>query len=167
MKIDYDKLKEDAKAGVSKTGNSFLLNSLYPTHYPNNPSIDLVKIGFKFLKKLIFDSDDSSSVENDWNNIETIIKTAKENGVDELEIKISKELGDKMEISSTLPIELPVNASIKLDKKDSQNYHINIKFKEINYHEQADVLERFAELLEKGIITKEEFKKKKDEIFGN
>ena len=89
------------------------------------PGYDVYKLLIEPLAQKVIDAA-TLSKGNDLENIKEIIRAGKENGVDELEIKISKEAG--VNIGANLPeIGVPCNVNFKVGVQGETV--INIKYK--------------------------------------
>jgi hypothetical protein len=89
------------------------------------PGYDLYKLVVEPLAQKVIDSA-TLSKGNDIENLKEIIKAGKENGVDELEIKIAKEAG--VNIGTDLnSMGVPCNAQFKVGSQGETI--INIKYK--------------------------------------
>ena len=70
-------------------------------------------------------------------------------------------MGVQFEASGTLPIELPINVSAKLNKNRAGQYCIKIKYLPMD---KIDQIKRLAELHENGSLTDQEFSNAKKRI---
>ena len=120
------------------------------------------KIAEKIVEIIFEDNSKHSSsiTEEDSKHISQLIAKGREQGLEELEIKISKDLGTKLEASATLPIEVPINASASLDKKTNGEYSIKVKYAPIKASEgdeKVKFLRELHKLHEDGILTDAEY----------
>lgn len=90
------------------------------------PGYDLYKLLIEPLAQKVIDTA-TLSQGNALENIKEIIRAGKENGVDELEIKISKEAG--VNIGANLPEEIGVPCNVKFKIGTQGETVINIKYK--------------------------------------
>ena len=104
----------------------------------------------------------SSITQEDVQRISQIIAEAKKQGLEELDIKISKDFGAKLAAAATLPIEVPVNASLELNQNQFGEYTIKVKFQRPN--EEMLKLQNLYELHQQGVLTDEEFAEAKKRI---
>ncbi len=105
---------------------AILLKATFPHGWKSLiPGYDLYKLVVEPLAQKVIDSA-TLSKENDLENIKEIIKAGKENGVDELEIKIAKEAGINLgaDLNS---IGVPCDAQFKVGGQGETI--INIKYK--------------------------------------
>lgn len=168
--IDYDELKSGMnKLKRKKTApmgagpvKGLLVPSLLPIPSPNILDLLLGKVVTEIIKSFFNEPADFS--DNDLENIEHLINEGRRQGLEELDIKISKDLGSKIGLSVGLPIEVPIGVNLNLDKNNKGEYIINVKFKDISYKDEAEALKRYSELHKDGILTDEEFALKKKEI---
>jgi hypothetical protein len=181
QEIDYDVLKNGfkriAEQNVSPSIGSTLAKvafggifgtnkSLVPMPYPY-PEPILLKLVGAAAKQIIekFFSDPASFSDDDLKNIEHLIQEGRRQGLEEMEIRISKDLGAKIELSVNLPVEnVPIGTSLNLERKNNGDYAIHVKFGNISHKDETEALQGYHNLLKDGILTKEEFEKKKTEI---
>lgn len=105
---------------------AIVLQSTFPHGWKSLiPGYDLYKLVVEPLAQKVIDSA-ALSKGNDLENIKEIIKAGKENGVDELEIKIAKESGVNIGADLNL-IGIPCNAKFKVGAQGETI--INIKYK--------------------------------------
>ena len=159
---------------TGSTTNVMKLQKLSTGIMPVNPLDPLTKSIVDKILEVIFEdnSKNSSSItEEDSKQISQLIAQGREQGLEELDIRISKDLGAKLEASATLPIEVPVNASAALEKKSNGEYCIKVKYAVIKASEgdeKVKYLRELHQLHKDGILTDEEYteaKKKAIEKF--
>lgn len=97
----------------------------------------------------------------DCDNISRIIDEGRKKNLEELEIKISKDLGIKLEASAVLPVEVPINVSAQLCKNSQGEYSIKVKYLPKTIEER---LYDLKELHEKRLLTDEEYTEAKRRI---
>ena len=102
------------------------LKSFFPHGWKSLiPGYDTYKLLIEPLAQKVIDAA-TLSQGNDFENIKEIIRSGKENGVDELEIKISKEAG--VDIGGNLN-EMGVPCNVKFKVGSQGETIINIKYK--------------------------------------
>lgn len=99
--------------------------------------------------------------EDDAGYIIDIIEAGRKQGLEEMHINVSKELGSKIEASGTLPVEVPFNVSANLEKSGSGEYCIKVKYMPVD---GLDRIAKLKTLYEAGTLTDEEFAEAKKKI---
>ena len=174
--VNYDDLRKISRKMEEQGGSSLAgtlanrvmkgilpFGGLLPPSPLPDPTLMVLKVLFaKFFSDPVDFSDD------DTENIEHLIQEGRRQGLEEMEIHVSKDLGGKMGLSANVPIEgVPVGVSANVEKKNNGDYVIHVKFRAVNHAEDLNALKSYAELRDNGTITEKEFKQKKREILGN
>ena len=116
------------------------------------------------ISEVFFDdkSKQSGSItKEDVERISRLIADGRNQGVEELEIKISKDFGVKLEAAATLPFEVPVNAKALLCKQDNGEYLIKVKYLP---PASIDGLRDLHELHKQGALSDEEYAEAKKRV---
>jgi hypothetical protein len=123
------------------------------------------------LLKALFDkffSDPVDFSDDDAENIEHLIEEGRRQGLEEMEIRVSKDLGGKMGLSANVPLEgVPVGVTANVEKKNNGDYIIHVKFRPKTHLEDVQAIKEYEKLFKDGTITKKQLEKKKKDILGN
>lgn len=175
--INYDDMRAGVRKAKAKSSPSmkkslvkgFLLGPTF-TSIPYFPQQDiLIRMLGKALAELFkkYFSNPADFSEDDRENIEHLIREGRRQGLEELEINISKDLGAKIDLSAGFPVKgIPLGVKISVDKKSNGDYVIRVKYLPINHMQDIEALKKYADLHEKGVLTDEEFERKKRDILG-
>lgn len=171
--INYDDLKNACLKTKKSGGTGSLtkglfggmirggLSSTLRPMYPDPLSALLIALINKWF------SNSANFSEDDRENIEHLIREGRRQGLEQMEIQISKDLGQKIGLSGKLPIEnIPIGVSIEVDQKKNGSYVINVKFQPQSHCEDVEAIKQYAKLRQEGIISDEEFEKKKKAILN-
>lgn len=182
--IDYDELKagfekirakEKSKQkglkGVRRSANRLApTTTMFPWPYPypgDDIFSDIIKKALKYVMDKFFPKP-ADFGEDDLKNIEHLIQMGRLQGLEEMEIRVSKDLGSKIELSSKLPIEnIPLGTSLTLQKNNKGDYVIHVRYESVKHLRDLDALRQYDELRKQGIISEEDFERKKKQILEN
>lgn len=132
---------------------------------PCDPVGDMIyrKLSEKIWEVIFEDRSKNSPTitKEDCDNISRMIDEGRKKNLEELEIKISKDLGFKLEATAGLPVEVPINVSAQLCKNSQGEYSIKVRYLPKTIEER---LYDLKELHEKRLLTDEEYTEAKRRI---